>query len=201
MPDGREQRAAKQRPQRAQTIATAMDGNAMTASRAYKDLVRALADGVVKQLSGKPADAGARAQADCAASEEARGSLGMGAFADGEFSGGTGATGEPGYGQDGELRGGYGEGSGYAQSSRMGGYGQGAAQQGGHGESGSDQHNDERFGQLDDRGEQRESPYGYGGQGTHQPGGQELLESSRNRGRSAKQHATGKGRHRPTPSP
>lgn len=97
-----------------------------------------------------------------------QGSTGMGAFSDGNFQGGVGgvrpAT-QPGYGQDDGISGGLGQGSGYAQSSGDGGYGQGATQPGGKGQSGSDQHNDERYGRENDAGELRSSAFGYGGHG------------------------------------
>lgn len=92
---------------------------------------------------------------------------GMGAFGEGKFSGG--APGTRGYGQDTRLPGGLGQGSGYAQSSGQGGYGQSAPEQGGSAESGSAQHSDERYSEIDETGKQRGSQYGYGGRGTAQP--------------------------------
>ena len=101
----------------------------------------------------------------------AQGSTGMGAFSDGNFQGGVGgvrpAT-QPGYGQDDGISGGLGQGSGYAQSSGDGGYGQGATQAGGEGQSGSDQHNDERYGRENAAGELRSSAFGYGGHGAEE---------------------------------
>ncbi len=125
-----------------------------------------------------------------------QGSTGMGAFGDGDFQGGTGGMhqrGRPGYGQDGNLRGGYGQGSGYAQSSEGGGYGQGAEQQGGRSRSGSDQHSDERFGQHGGQGQQRSSPYGYGGPGAQQQAGPQSGGGAGHQGGAQRGQHYGKG--------
>ena len=109
--------------------------------------------------------------ADVESGTAEQGSTGMGEFSDGNFQGGVGGVrpaSRPGYGQDDGISGGLGQGSGYAQSSGDGGYGQGATQPGGQGQSGSDQHNDERYGRENDAGELRRSAFGYGGHGAEE---------------------------------
>ncbi len=121
-------------------------------------------------------------------SEGMQGSTGMGAFGEGDFQGGTGGMGgfaRSGYGQSPDMNGGYGQGSGYAQSSGEGGYGQGARHRGGSEQSGAHQRSDERYGYLDSEGRQHGSEYGYGGRGTDQQGRHDAV--SRSAGRSVSQ--------------